>query len=390
MAEQIYGYPAPKTAIGWNISPVRQQLISSLMTLGAFLSSGGAGVVAKTLGRRQCLWLASLLCCIANIIMMATTHIAALYVGRLIIGIANGYFMAFSQLYIQESSPSKYRGLFLSCFQFFTSFVCMHLFLDIPQIKAHYHQGTLIGTIVDYSTAKRAGKSAYLIPLAVVYVVPAVMTVAMFFIPESPRWLILQGRHEEGRKALAWLRPSGTNVDLEAEVIQENIRKEREIGSEVGVLDMFKNPVDRRRTILAVCAVTLQAASGSMFIIGMSITNLIMGQLLIVSIAFKAYFFAMGRVSDPFAMSCVLSAVGLLAIVINSLIVVRYGRRRVLLTTRLIICGFLQLIIAVVYDKKGANTTTGKVLVALSCLYMMSYNVSHGDLYLRLFDIVTD
>jgi MFS family permease len=99
------------------------------MTLGAFVSSGAAGFAATKLGRRHCLWLASGLCCISNIIMMATTHIGALYLGRLLIGLANGYFMTFSQLYIQESSPAKYRGLFLSAFQFFTSFVC-------PQCKA--------------------------------------------------------------------------------------------------------------------------------------------------------------------------------------------------------------------------------------------------------------
>ena len=94
------------------------------MTLGAFISSSLAGVVAAKLGRKMCLWLACFGCCVANIIMMTTTHIAALYVGRLLIGLANGYFMAFSQLYIQESSPAKYRGLFMSCFQFCTSFVC--------------------------------------------------------------------------------------------------------------------------------------------------------------------------------------------------------------------------------------------------------------------------
>lgn len=94
------------------------------MTLGAFISASLAGVVAAKLGRKMCLWLACLACCVANIIMMTTTHIGALYVGRLVIGLANGYFMSFSQLYIQESSPAKYRGLFMSCFQFCTSFVC--------------------------------------------------------------------------------------------------------------------------------------------------------------------------------------------------------------------------------------------------------------------------
>lgn len=95
------------------------------MTLGAFISSALAGVAANKLGRRACLGIACVTCCVANIIMMTTTHIGALYVGRLVIGLANGYFMTFSQLYIQESSTAKYRGLFLTGFQFFTSFVCI-------------------------------------------------------------------------------------------------------------------------------------------------------------------------------------------------------------------------------------------------------------------------
>lgn len=93
------------------------------MTLGAFISAGTAGLIANKFGRKACLWMACLTCCVANIIMMTTTHIGALYVGRLVIGLANGYFMTFSQLYIQESSIAKYRGLFLTGFQFFTSFV---------------------------------------------------------------------------------------------------------------------------------------------------------------------------------------------------------------------------------------------------------------------------
>lgn len=93
------------------------------MTLGAFISAGFAGVAANYMGRRACLLLACVVCYVANIIMMTTTHIGALYVGRLVIGLANGYFMCFSQLYIQESSNAQYRGLFLTVFQFFTSFV---------------------------------------------------------------------------------------------------------------------------------------------------------------------------------------------------------------------------------------------------------------------------
>ena len=83
----------------------------------------------------------------------------------------------------------------------------------------------------------------------------------------------------------------------------------------------------------------------------------------------------MANVDDPFAMSNVLSTIGLVSIIANSFIVVRWGRRRRMLMSGLIGCAILQLIVAVVYDKNPGTPTTGKVLVALSCLYMMSYNV---------------
>jgi len=310
------------------------------MTLGAFISSGTAGFVATKLGRRHCLWLACILCCISNVIMMATEDIGALYAGRFLIGLANGYFMTFSQLYIQESSPAKYRGWFLTIFQFFTSF------------------GTLIGTIIDWATAERPDKSSYLIPLGMIYIVPLFLAVALFFIPESPRWLILTGKFEEGQKALAWLRPVGAPVLDEAAEIRRAIEVEKEMGAGVSFADMFKNRVDLRRTTIAVCSVTLQAASGSMFII-----------------AYKAYFLRMAKVNDPFAMSNVLSVMGILAILFNSLIVVRFGRRRAILMIGLAVCGFFQLIIAIIYDKLGRDhKAAANTLVALTCLYMMSYN----------------
>lgn len=75
------------------------------MILGAFISSSSAGFFATYLGRRQCLWLASILCCAANVVMMATTNLSGLYAGRFLIGLANGWYMTFSQLYIQVHLP---------------------------------------------------------------------------------------------------------------------------------------------------------------------------------------------------------------------------------------------------------------------------------------------
>lgn len=132
---QIFGYRAPESPVGWNITAEVQQLMGSLMTLGAVVASSLAGPLAKKLGRRMCLWIACIMCCASDIVMMATTNLSGLYAGRLFIGLANGLFMTFSQLYIQECAPAQFRGLMLSAFMFWTSI------------------GTLIGTIVDNATA---------------------------------------------------------------------------------------------------------------------------------------------------------------------------------------------------------------------------------------------
>lgn len=84
----------------------------------------------------------------------------------------------------------------------------------------------------------------------------------------------------------------------------------------------------------------------------------------------------MANVEDPFAMSNVLSTVSILAIITNSFLTVRFGRRRLCLMSGFTVCGICQLVIAIVYDKNPGTPTTGKITVALSCVYMWAYNVS--------------
>lgn len=66
-----------------------------------------AGPIATIMSRKMTVWVASILCIVSNVIMMATTNIGGLYAGRLLLGIANGMFMTFSQLYIQVRAEPK-------------------------------------------------------------------------------------------------------------------------------------------------------------------------------------------------------------------------------------------------------------------------------------------
>lgn len=120
---------------------------------------------------------------------------------------------------------------------------------------------------------------------------------------------------------------------------------------------MFRNPVDRRRTICAVAAVNTQAASGAMYMI-----------------AYGTYFFQMAGVGEPFTMSIVLVCVGVIAVIINTLVITRYGYRRVFLMAGLVLCGAVQLILAAVYDARPTAPSTLKLLVGLSVVYILAYN----------------
>ncbi|OAL44464.1 MFS monosaccharide transporter-like protein [Pyrenochaeta sp. DS3sAY3a] len=336
---EVFGHADPASPTGYNISPTRQQLISSLMTLGAFLSSSSAGLFASYMGRRQCLWMASALCCMSNVVMMTTTNLAGLYAGRLLIGIANGWYMTFSQLYIQESAPARYRGLLISVFQIWTSV------------------GALVGTVIDNATHDFAGRNSYIIPLGTIYIIPVFLSIGLFFIPESPRWLMLMDRQDQATKSMLWMRPDPASVHEEMAEIQAAIDVERSTKDSANFMDIWRDPVDRRRTLLAIAAVSTQAASGAMFMI-----------------AYGTYFFQMANVGSPFMNSCILTAVGVFAIIVNSCVISKIGRRRVFLITGLILCGITQIIIAAVYHVNPGTVQTGKVIVGLSIIYIVGYN----------------
>jgi len=336
---EVFGGKDPASPIGYNISPGRQQLISSLMILGAFISSSAAGPIALILSRRMSIYLAVVLCVVANVVMMTTDKIGGLYAGRFIIGLANGLFMTFSQLYLQECAPAKYRGLVISVFQTWTSV------------------GTLIGTIIDNFTNPLGGKESYILPLGIVFVVPGILAIGMLFIPDSPRWLLQMGKEEKARKTLQWLRPFPELIETELVEMKAAIDAEKLLAQNSELIDIWRNPVDRRRTLLAVGSVGLQAASGAMYMI-----------------SYGTYFFEMAQVGSPFQNSCILTAVGVVIILINSSVITKYGRRRVFLCVGMAICGFCQLIVAAVYTADPGTVSTGKVIVGISVLYICGYN----------------
>lgn len=83
---EVYGYYDESTG-SYGIDPTVQQLISSLMTIGTFVSSLLVGPFSSYFGRRVGLWVAAVFNFVATGIMLGTTSVGALYFARFILGV---------------------------------------------------------------------------------------------------------------------------------------------------------------------------------------------------------------------------------------------------------------------------------------------------------------
>lgn len=161
-----------------------------------------------------------------------------------------GWFLSFCQVYVNEVAPAHLRGIVFAVYQ--------------SQLSI----GSIIGAAVDYGTHQRMGKDSYQIPLAMFYIVPTVQSIALFFFPESPRWLMTKGREAEAEASLRSLR--NKNIDesefqAEWNEIRVSTREQVEQNKKQLWIEMWKG-TDRRRTLLSIAVICFHSANGSSWI----------------------------------------------------------------------------------------------------------------------------
>ncbi len=202
-----------------------QQLITSLLTLGAFISSLVAGVFGAFFGRKTCLWFACILNFAGLSIQIATTDKGVVYLGRLVLGFSNGFLVTFSNIYTSEVAPAHLRGVMVALFAYWVNI------------------GSILGTIVDNYTKDRLDKGSYQIPIGCLYLVPLLLGIGLLFVPETPRWLLHHNHESEARKSLETLRADSLApeyFELEWAEIIRGVEDERQTAKSVGILDMFR------------------------------------------------------------------------------------------------------------------------------------------------------
>ncbi|KAK4155413.1 general substrate transporter [Chaetomidium leptoderma] len=332
---KVFGYEDPRVPSGWNIASGPQQMISSFLLLGAFLSCFAAGPLGSVLGRRWCIQIGLILLVASITVMVVTTSMGALYFSRLLMGFGNGLVMAFTMVYISELAPSKLRGL---AYGFMSGWITI---------------GMGVGLLITNATAAIDSKLCYQIPLYVLYAMPVVSIFSLPFLPESPRWLLLNGKEEEALKALTWIRNGAYDrlaLQSEFEEMRLNALHDLEVQSPWLVLDLFRG-TNLRRTVISVGVGLINPGTGAMFVL-----------------AFGTYFFAVVGVHDPFKMSVVIQWIGVAGLFCAYYALGKLGRRTLLLIGT-INCGLSMLFLGVISSLPASAHSASAIAAGVVFLF---------------------
>eukprot|EP00238_Polyblepharides_amylifera_P009327 CAMPEP_0196594268 /NCGR_PEP_ID=MMETSP1081-20130531/77815_1 /TAXON_ID=36882 /ORGANISM="Pyramimonas amylifera, Strain CCMP720" /LENGTH=489 /DNA_ID=CAMNT_0041918479 /DNA_START=387 /DNA_END=1856 /DNA_ORIENTATION=+ len=200
----------------YSLSPLATGLIVSGSLAGALAASATALVYGDVLGRRNELLIAAGLYGSGALLMGAAPSLELLVLGRLVYGAGIGFAMHGAPIYIAETAPASLRGTLISLKEGFIV------------------GGILLGYLACSVLIGQEGgwRSIYSLSL----VPAALLAGGMFYLPESPRWLLLSGAEpREAEIALRTLRgkvedPSLVTAETDAMLVGSEASKQSDVG----------------------------------------------------------------------------------------------------------------------------------------------------------------
>lgn len=168
--------------------PTIEGLIVAMSLIGATLVTTFSGAVSDSLGRRPMLIISSVLYFVSSLVMLWSPNVYILLLARLLDGFGIGLAVTLVPLYISETAPPEIRGLLNTLPQFTGS---AGMFFSYCMV---------FGMSLLNNPSWRLMLGVLSIPSLIYF------GLTVFFLPESPRWLVSKGRMLEAKKVLQRLR----------------------------------------------------------------------------------------------------------------------------------------------------------------------------------------
>lgn len=220
----LFGYDT--AVISGTITSVETQFSLNAMQVGWFvgcalvgsiLGVAVAGILSDRFGRKLTMLVAAILFTASGIGCAISQSFTELIIYRIIGGIGIGVVSIVSPMYISEVAVARWRGTLVSLYQLAITIGFLAAYLVNFQIlksaeTAVYDTPWLHWIMVDEMWRGMLGSNA--LPALLFFIV-------IFFIPESPRWLILRNRTERAHAVLERIYRSSEAADGEIATIRD-------------------------------------------------------------------------------------------------------------------------------------------------------------------------
>lgn len=198
----LFGYDA--AVISGTISQISKQFsLDEIMQgwyvgcalIGSIAGVAMGGVISDTFGRKRTLLVSAILFAVSSVWCAIASDFDHLVYARMIGGVGIGIVSIVSPLYISEISVAQYRGRMVSLYQlavtvgFLGAYLVNFALLSYSKAGAEDLNSPWL-SLIFHEQVWRSMLGMAAIPSMLFFVI-------IFFIPESPRWLILKKREEK-------------------------------------------------------------------------------------------------------------------------------------------------------------------------------------------------
>ncbi|XP_067948554.1 solute carrier family 2, facilitated glucose transporter member 12-like isoform X2 [Watersipora subatra] len=194
----------------FNMTCLQEELLVSCVLFGALLSSLLGGSVIDWIGRKLTMIVNCVLFIIGALILSIAYSFTSLIIGRVLLGLAVGLSAVAECAYISEIASPEHRGKLVS--------------LNEVAIAV----GFLLAYLVNYLCI--SVNNGWRIMFGLSGLLALFQCVALFFVPKTPRFLLVKDARDEALTVLAKLRGSQAVAKAELSRIQNNISAEKGLG----------------------------------------------------------------------------------------------------------------------------------------------------------------
>lgn len=225
----------------------------SSLTVASTIAMMIAGPISDIYGRRSVLRVAAVLYAISAICSALAPNYVALVIARMVGGFGVGASLILAPMYIAEISPAKIRGRMVSFNQLNIVIGISLAFFTNYLILVYGQSGA------SWAEAIGLGRHNWRWMLGLETLPAIIYFVGLFFVPRSPRWLVMKNKKEEATKVLLKYNEAD-KVEQDMAALYQNIHETKN-KDKVSVKELFK-PALRLVLTIGVVVAILQQITG--------------------------------------------------------------------------------------------------------------------------------